>query len=338
MVAEFSSKLGSVEMLNMLFVLTCADISAVGPDILTPWKLQLLEDLFDRCTRILTGDGDFEPNKQIEQICHLVADQGSDPESQQWLREAARNLPNSYLLSHSPEELGKRILPLRNLEENKPECWIEFEEGSLIYRICIVNLDSRRSGNFYRLTGLLSSLGLKIRSADVKPLSGPVMFFSFQFEDSENAGRELPKWRRDEITKKAIEAIAGESKGPPKFRKKWGEEETRALQLSRPPISVKTNNRTVKHATIIDVFAYDKPGLLYQISKKIYRLGLDVTYARISTYAHQVIDVLYVTDDEGNKIRNQNQLQIIRTEILKAVTEFLEGADEPGSQAGAKTV
>ena len=96
------------------------------------------------------------------------------------------------------------------------------------------------------------------------------------------------------------------------------------MQLSRPAISVKTNNRAVKHATIIDVFAYDKPGLLYQISKKIYRLGLDVNYARISTYAHQIIDVFYVTDEDGNKIRNQNQLQIIRNEVLRAVTDFLE--------------
>ena len=134
----------------------------------------------------------------------------------------------------------------------------------------------------------------------------------------------MPQQRIDEICQKAIDSVNGKIKGPPKFRKKWGEEETLALQLSRPPINVKTNNRAVKHATIIDVFAYDKPGLLYRISKKIYRLGLDVTYARISTYAHQIIDVFYVTDENGNKIRNQNQLQIIRNEIRRAVTDFLE--------------
>ena len=97
---------------------------------------------------------------------------------------------------------------------------------------------------------------------------------------------------------------------------------------------MKINNQTVDNATIIDVFAYDKPGLLYQIVKKIYRLGLDVTYARISTYAHQVIDVFYVTDEQGNKIRNKNQIQIIRKEVLKAVMDFLE---PPESQASEKS-
>lgn len=328
LVARFASKLGSVEMLNMMFVLTCADISAVGPGVLNPWKMTLLDDLFERCTHILAGDGDNEPSRRFASVCDSIAAQSDDEETSRWLREVACNLPKNYVLSHAPKELGERFIPFRKLEEGKPECWIEFEEGSLIYRICMVNLDRRRSGNFYRLTGLLSSLGLKICSADIKPLSGPVMFFSFQFQDFDHVDQQLPQWRTDEICSKVIGTLTGELKGPPRFRKKWGDEETRALQLSRPPISVKTNNDAVKHATIIDVFAYDKPGLLYQITKKIYRLGLDVTYARISTYAHEVIDVLYVTDDEGNKIRNENQLQIVRKEVLRAVTNFLENPDE----------
>ena len=326
MVAEFASKLGSVNMLNMLFVLTCADISAVGPGVLNPWKMQLLTELFHRCTEVLAGDGhDDKPglNHQLEATCKAVAGNADSEEGEKWLLETTRNLPRNYLHSHSPEEIAERFLPIRDIKEGEPKCWIEHEAGSSMHRICIVNLDHRRSGSFYRITGLLPSLGLKIRSADIKLISGPIMFFTIQFQDSEYKD-DVPQQRIDEICQKAIDSVNGKIKGPPKFRKKWGEEETLALQLSRPPINVKTNNRAVKHATIIDVFAYDKPGLLYRISKKIYRLGLDVTYARISTYAHQIIDVFYVTDENGNKIRNQNQLQIIRNEIRRAVTDFLE--------------
>ncbi|QEG24988.1 [protein-PII] uridylyltransferase [Mariniblastus fucicola] len=340
LVAEFASKLGSVNMLNMLFILTCADISAVGPGVLNPWKMQLLTELFNRCTLILAGDGhdDGVPkqDRQREEICTAVASHADDDQAKQWLLETTGNLPRNYLLSHSPKEIAARFLPIRDLKEGEPECWVEYEEGPSVYRICIANVDHRRSGSFYRITGLLPSLGLKIRSADIKPLSGPIMFFAIQFQDSEHREGQLPQWRIDEICQKARDTVSGKATGPPKFRKKWGEEETLALQLSRPPISVKTNNRAAKHATIIDVFAYDKPGLLYQISKKIYRLGLDVTYARISTYAHQIIDVFYVTDEDGNKIRNQNQLQIIRNEIVRAVTDFLEpeqsDTDSPASE------
>lgn len=340
LVAEFASKLGSVNMLNMLFVLTCADISAVGPGVLTPWKLQLLTELFHRCTEVLAGDGHEEDeagsSQRIEQTCQAVAKRAMSDEDRKWLLETTRKLPRSYVESHSAEEIAERFLPIRDIKQGEPKCWIEYEEGPSVHRICIVNLDHRRSGSFYRITGLLPSLGLKIRSADIKLISGPIMFFAIQFQDAEHKEGMIPKWRIDEICQKASDTISGKMKGPPKFRKKWGEEETLALQLSRPPISVKTNNRAVNHATIIDVFAYDKPGLLYRISKKIYRLGLDVQYARISTYAHQIIDVFYVTDEEGNKIRNPNQLQIIRNEILKAVTDFLEGESTNTSTIGDK--
>jgi [protein-PII] uridylyltransferase len=84
----------------------------------------------------------------------------------------------------------------------------------------------------------------------------------------------------------------------------------------------------VGSATIIDVFAYDKTGLLYTLAKKLYRLGLDVTYARLSTYAHQVIGVFYVTDEQGNKIRNRNQLQIIKKEVRQATKDFLEPPEQ----------
>jgi [protein-PII] uridylyltransferase len=88
----------------------------------------------------------------------------------------------------------------------------------------------------------------------------------------------------------------------------------------------------VEAATIIDVFAYRKMGLLYCISKQIYELGLDVSYARISSYARQVIAVFYVTDEQGNKIRNKNQLQVIKQEVYRAIKNFLEPVSESTSE------
>ena len=336
MVAEFASQLGSVEMLNLLFVLTCADISAVGPETLNPWKLSLLTELYRRTKNVLTGDDDDPGTCEFDALCAEVARFAPNEESRSWLRQSIGNLPRSYLQSHSPQEIAERFLPVREIEKGSPICWIESND-TILHRICIANVDRRRSGNFYRLTGLLSSLGLKIRAAVIKPLYGDVMFFAFQFEDSENHCNELADWRSKEILEKAVNVVAENLNEPPRFRKKWGQEDTLAVQLSRPEINVKTNNHTVRQATIIDVFAYDKPGLLYQISRKIYKLGLDVNYARISTYAHQVIDVFYVTDEEGNKIRNPNQLQIIRKEIKQAVRSFLEPSDDATSDKGSSS-
>jgi len=335
MVAEFASNVGSVEMLSKLFVLTCADIKAVGPGVLNPWKLGLLTDLFRRATQVLNGDGNDGFQKRFEKIYDSIALHSENPDSQTWLKSSARNLPNNFVISHPPETVAQQLLSIEKIEEGKPECWVQLIKDSNLYELCLVNMDHRRSGTFYRLTGALSSLGLQIRSADIKKISGDMMFFWFQFEDGDFKDGQSPPNRLEQIRQKAVESIIGEKPEKPKFRKVWGEEETRALQLSRPAIQVKINNQTVDHATIIDVFAYDKTGLLYQVSKQIYKLGLDVTYARISTYAHQVIDVFYVTDDEGNKIRNLNQIQIIRKEIYNSVKNFLE-PEESDENNGSK--
>lgn len=323
MVAEFASNVGSVHLLSMLFVLTCADISSVGPGVLNEWKLGLLTDLFLHAKTILTGDDSADSVfSRYQRIYDNVMLHGDDQETRDWLRDKAKSLPNNYCTTHTPEQIAEQLLTLKLTPPDDAMVLVRPVEGSTLFELCVGKIAKRRSGIFYRLTGLLSSFGLQIRAADIKPLGDALMFYWIQFEDREFSV--TPPERLEEIRQKARDLVLGLDDSPPRFRSVWKKEDSPALKLSRPKIEVKINNQTVDTATIIDVFAYDKTGLLYKIVKKIYRLGLDVTYARVSTYAHQVIDVFYVTDELGNKIRNKNQIQIIRKEILEAVTEFLE--------------
>ena len=354
MVAEFASNVGSVQMLSMLFVLTCADITAVGPGVFNPWKEGLLTDLFLHAKKILAGETD-EPFRQqrYEQIYDTVALFSDDEVEQAWLREKAVALPNNYCAVHSPESIAEHLLELR---KTGFICSVAAQPNSSLLELCIGKVSSRRTGVFYKLVGMLSSLGLQIRSCDIKPLDGGnyqtaqassplspdsttdkqnLMWYWIQFEDTEFT--ETPESRLDEIRQRASDLVTGVDDRPPRFRSVWKKDESVALKLSRPEIRVKINNETVRSATIIDVFAYDKTGLLYKLGKKIHRLGLDVTYARISTYAHQVIDVFYVTDEQGNKIRNRNQIQIIKREILRAANEFLEPPESDPADDRPKT-
>jgi len=313
-------------MLSMLFVLTCADISAVGPGVLNQWKQGLLTDLFLHAKRILTGDSADTSRVRYDQINDMVALYSDDREEQAWLRSKSENLPNNYCALHTPEAIAELLLELRQNQGESAVFRVNRVGDSSLFELCIGKTMSRRSGIVHRITGMLSSFGLQIRSADIKPLGDSLMFYWIQFEDTEF--QEPPQSRLDDIKKRASDLVLGADDSPPKFRSVWKKEDSVALKLSRSEIRVQIDNETVSSATIIDVFAYDKTGLLYKLAKKIYRLGLDVTYARISTYAHQVIDVFYVTDENGNKIRNQNQIQIIKKEILKAAKDFLEPPEE----------
>ena len=71
----------------------------------------------------------------------------------------------------------------------------------------------------------------------------------------------------------------------------------------KPQIRVNTDNSTSDRYTIIDVFAYDRTGLLYAVTRTLFELGCSVWRAKISTYLDQVLDVFYVTDQDERQDR-----------------------------------
>ena len=323
MVAEFAANVGSVQTLAMLYVLTCADISAVGPDVLTPWKQDLLNNLFFSASELLTGDNSDDVDRRFEPVLRGISAQADNEDDRRWLLKKAKNLPRNYFLSHSPEQISDQLMALRKTEPSDLVCWVNPIPESNLNEIIVGKASSRRTGVFYKVCGTLSSLGTRIQAADIKPLGDSLMWYWIQFQDSSYSDA-LPQSRLDEIKRKVTEQALGTIEAPPRFRSVWKRRDSVADKLTRPEIRVKIDNQTVSSATIIDVFAYDKTGLLYKLAKKIHRLGLDVTYARVSIYAKQVIGVFYVTDENGSKIRNKNQLQIVKREIYRCATEFLE--------------
>ena len=82
---------------------------------------------------------------------------------------------------------------------------------------------------------------------------------------------------------------------------------------------MRIDNSTSEHFTIIDVFAFDRMGLLYTITRTLFELGLSVSLAKIGTYLDQVVDVFYVTDQEGRKLHDEGRLHHIRETLLAAI-------------------
>src|SRR5437763_13643384 len=52
-IADFAKTMGSVNNLNMLYLLTFADVKAVGPDVWNPWKASLLGELYVKTLNLL---------------------------------------------------------------------------------------------------------------------------------------------------------------------------------------------------------------------------------------------------------------------------------------------
>ncbi|MFV9646788.1 MAG: hypothetical protein ACNYWU_13275, partial [Desulfobacterales bacterium] len=77
------------------------------------------------------------------------------------------------------------------------------------------------------------------------------------------------------------------------------------------------DNESSSFFTIIEVFTYNFPGLLFTITDTLYRCGLDILVAKIATKADQVVDIFYVRNFEGQKVDSDDQIAKIKAGIEK---------------------
>ena len=73
--------------------------------------------------------------------------------------------------------------------------------------------------------------------------------------------------------------------------------------------------------TVLDVYTGDRVGLLFSITNCLYHLWLEIHLAKITTMVEQVLDVFYVTDNEGRKIEDAERLAFIRRELTRALEQ-----------------
>jgi len=71
---------------------------------------------------------------------------------------------------------------------------------------------------------------------------------------------------------------------------------------------------------VIEVYAGDAPGTLYQLAQTISDFGLDIHRARIATEVEQLIDVFYVLRRDGRKLEEQSLVDKVRESLLHTIT------------------
>ena len=322
-VIQFAVDVGSAETLQMLYVLTCADLAAVGPGVLNSWKLDLITQLYRRARSHLSGDASLEAEdhllrkRRAEVLQYVDAADGAD---KTWWESQVGVLPRSFLFGSEPQELFQQLGELQALPRDAAAAWGRFLPDRKASEYTIAAYEGATPGIFHKLTGALTSNGVEILSAEIHTLSEGLVLDRFYISDLRHSG-EPPTERIDEVRRALIQALTSQAATPPAFRKTWSCEADEAPDEGRLPTEVRIDNATSEQFTIIDVFTHDQTGLLYTIARTVFELGLSVHGAKIGTHLDQVVDVFYVQDDRG-KITDEARLAEIRQQLLTAITEL----------------
>ncbi len=328
---KFSHEVGSPDALQMLYVLTAADITAVGPDVWNDWKAELLTALYDRSLILLSGKSQLfaeqvRTNDVVEKVLELLH---VDQKRAAAIRRRLQQAPPHYLYATRPERIA---LDLEVIERRAPEQIViegsyDPETRTTEYRV--IASESVGVGFFHKLTGVLSAKRMEILNAQICTYPDGIIIDSFRVTDHDHDG-EVPEFRREEVSVLMEKALRGETDVDTLFRSR-----TRfAPNLIQGPVSdlpmrVVIDNETSDRRTVIDVFAHDRPGLLYRIARTLFELDLSVDLAKISTHFDQVVDVFYVTDARGRKISDGQRLRTIRDVLTQQIQQFEQNSTEP---------
>jgi [protein-PII] uridylyltransferase len=339
-IVRFAAEVGSVEKLKMLFIMTCADLAAVGPNVLNQWKQDLITELFQKTQQQLSGQSTgkyaedwitLQSEKLLAQLASTLdtskqsvaasgANKSTAPnKSYQACQNYIDMLPPALLVNKQLPATAEYLQAVMQIEDDQIKTWARFHPQQNVVEYAIAAKADSLAGCFHRITGVLSSQQNSILSVEIIELpNGHVLDRFFVTDLASN--QEPPAHRLHDIQEKINRSIQEQKASKPSFPTVWsGTSETTAAELNPLPTKVNLDNVTTEKYTIVTVFAYDRIGLLYKITKALYDLKCEIHLAKIGTYIDQVVDVFYVTDRENNKIDSKERLDNIRETLLAKI-------------------
>jgi [protein-PII] uridylyltransferase len=321
---DLAVQVGSPDLLQMLYVMTASDLGAVGPDVWDGWKAEIITDLYHRTMQHLAGDSPAtvldEPRRsRREAVRAWLGPEKDDP----WYKKHIEALTPEYLNAASPRQAAADLRLLKQLAKDEVIAVGQYLIDTNICQYTIATSEQTAPGIFHKLTGALTSRGLAIRTAQIHTLADGLVLDRFWVHDPDFAG-EPPPDRVEQIQQALVKSLKSPGGKPPTFRRTWNVSGRHPIKVPGVQTRVNADNSTSDSYTILDIFAHDRTGLLYAITRTLFELDLSVARAKIGTYLDQVVDVFYVTDQNNRKIEDDRRLDEIRRRVL----EVIEGMEE----------
>ena len=325
----FSRTVGGHERLKQLLLLTAADIAAVGPDVLTKWKEALLIELYLLALPEVSGKSErVESASDVDHVTNevLAAWKTQAPPNREWVKSQLETFPARYLSGTAKDRIIAHLSVIRSLTPERPRVESKYNRELKVCEYSLITFDSVTSGMFMKLTGVLAAKGLRVLDAQIVTRPDGIVVDTFLVKDPDFSGEPTPA-RLDKVGKAIVSVLKGELS-----IEAFMEQNRRVSFRSQMPIrrnrtEVKIDNDTSDHFTVIDVFADDKQGLLHEIAKTLYDLGLSVHSAKIGTRLDQVVDVFHVTERNGSKVEDATTCESIQTRLKERVDRFLQDDD-----------
>lgn len=292
-VRQFASMFSSEEQLKLLVLLTLADVGAVSPETLTPWKEELLWRLYvDAYNQLTLGYGDDIIDRGQALVAALQASRPADV-SESEMASFLEGLPRRYLLLFPPDAIYQHVRLSREIKPDDAHFLLERKAEA--WELTVVSYD--KPFLFSNICGVLAYFGMDIlRGHALTSLSGTALDV-FQFADPDGFFERNSEGRQD-FDRRLDDVVNGRVDVTALLRSKERSVLFRRAPARRSP-TIYFDSAHSQRYTVLELVAEDAPGLLYRVSRMISEHGIDVDLVLISTEGQKAIDVFHITRGGG---------------------------------------
>ena len=308
-------KIKDIERLKMLYLLTVADSIATGPMAWNDWTATLLRDFFLKVFNLLAKGELATPEavEVVEQKKYKLFNSARNRNEKKGIEALLAVMSPRYQLYMPAQDIAEHIKLYDNLGEADFIWEIKHSAGANTRSVTVCAKD--RPGLISKIAGVFTLNNIDILDVQVFTWRNNIALDIFEVKPPPDQLLEDEKWNR--AKRNLTDALSDDLNLAAALKKKVSALRNGKPKLAPKPHRVAVDNTSSSFFTIIEVFTYDFPGLLFSITDAIFICDLNIWVAKIATKADQVVDVFYVRDVNGQKVDSADHVENIKAAILQ---------------------
>ncbi|HEX9111662.1 MAG TPA: [protein-PII] uridylyltransferase, partial [Terriglobales bacterium] len=303
-VKSFAERVGVPERLKMLCLMTYADIKAVNPEALTPWRADNLWQLYIAAANHLSRSADerVHTDDTGSNLAHL---RSLAPVAGKKINTFLEGLPQRYLRIHAASDVLMHAEMAGQLGSDGVQ--LSLKQVRHWYELTLITTD--RPFLFASVSGALAAWGMNIVKANAFSNAAGVVVDTFYFTDRfRTLELNVQEWER--LKKNIAAAVKGEADVARMLRDRLKSEKANGTKV-KIETQIEFDDHCSAHSTLMQVLTQDRPGLLYKMCSQISKHDCNIEIALIETEGQMAIDVLYLTSG-GAKLDQEREAALGR--------------------------